>query len=243
MLKLLNFDKILQQASTKYLALPESRQKQLKESLDNGKAILRNENQMNAYLHHYGEIHRHKLLRAYRNLPPSLFNGNFSVIDWGCGQGLASIVLDEFIEREKGLSRAITDITLIEPSNICLRRAIANINWSLPKGLLSYLNKKEEAVLPEDLCMQENKILHVLSNVIDLPEFTGEGIKKYLSQSCKSRHIIVMVSPFYPEDGRGKRMDEFCNSLKGFRKIYSFQKHIGEWEEDYSCQIRILDNW
>lgn len=69
MLKLLNFDKILQQASTKYLALPESRQKQLKESLDNGKAILRNENQMNAYLHHYGEIHRHKLLRAYRNLP------------------------------------------------------------------------------------------------------------------------------------------------------------------------------
>ena len=36
--------------------LSESRQKQLKESLDNGKALLNSENQMYAYLHHYGEM-------------------------------------------------------------------------------------------------------------------------------------------------------------------------------------------
>ena len=29
---------------------------------------------------------------------------------------------------------------------------------------------------------------------------------------------------------------------EGFKKVYSFQKHIDEWKEDYSCQIRILDN-
>lgn len=243
MLKLLNSDKILERATTGYLALPAAKQKQLKESLDNGKALLESESQMNAYLHHYGEMHRQKLFRAFAGLPMAMFNGNLSVIDWGCGQGLASIVLDEYLEREKSLSDVITDICLIEPSKTCLRRAVGNITWTLPHALLSSINKKEESVLPDDLCVQEDTILHIMSNVVDMPDFSGAGIRNYLSSENKYRHVIVIVSPFYPEEGRGKRMDEFSNSLEGFHTVFSFQKHIDEWKENYSCQIRILDNF
>lgn len=51
-----------------------------------------------------------------------------------------------------------------------------------------------------------------------------------------------MVSPFYPEEGRGKRMDEFCDSLEGFQKVYSFQKHIDEWKESLTVRYCTLNN-
>ena len=37
-------------------------------------------------------------------------------------------------------------------------------------------------------------------------------------------------------------MDEFAESLNGFKKVYSFQKHIDDWDKNYSCQIRVLSN-
>lgn len=137
----------------------------------------------------------------------------------------------------------ITDVALIEPSKLCLRRAIGYIEWTLPNALLTTINKKEENIGSADLCIQENTVLHILSNVVDMPEFSGVGIRRFLSSAKALRHILVMASPFYPEEGRGKRMDDFCDSLNGFHPIYSFQKHTDEWKEDFSCQIRILDNF
>lgn len=113
MLKLLNFDKIIEEASSYCKSLPESKQKDLKESLCNGKALLRSKDQMKAYLYHYGDMHRQKLLKAFAKLPENIFHKNISVIDWGCMQGLGSTILNEFIEKEKKIKDLITDITLI----------------------------------------------------------------------------------------------------------------------------------
>lgn len=242
MLKLLNSERIIADASSYYNSLSDSKQKELKESLCNGKALLRNSDQMKAYLYHYGDIHRQKLLKAYSNIPENIFRKNFSVLDWGCGQGLGSIILNEFIEKEKGIKNIITDITLIEPSRICLRQAIGYIEWCTPKAMLIPINKKEENISQEDICIQEKIVVHILSNIVDMPEFSGKGLLKILKTTSHYRHVIVLVSPFYPEDGSGKRMDEFCDSLEGFEKIYSFQKHTDEWKENYSCQIRIMSN-
>lgn len=242
MLKLLNFDKIIDDASLYCKSLPESKQKELKESLNNGKALLRNHAQMKAYLHHYGKMHCQKLLKAYTALPEYVFGRNFSVIDWGCGQGLGSIVLNEFMEKEKAVKNLITDVTLIEPSKMCLRQAVGFIEWSMPQSMLSALNKKEEDITSEDICLQENTVVHIMSNIVDMPEFSGKGFMEVWKSNSNCRHIIVMVSPFYPADGRGGRMDDFAESLNGFRKVYSFQRHVDEWKEDFSCQIRILDN-
>ncbi|MDE7402074.1 MAG: hypothetical protein K2M87_01530 [Muribaculaceae bacterium] len=242
MLKLLNSEKIIAEATEYCKSLPDSKQKVLKESLCNGRALLRSSDQMKAYLYHYGNIHRQKLLKAYSKLPEYIFSRNFSVIDWGCGQGLGSIVLDEFIEEEKEVKNIITDITLIEPSIHCLRQAIGYVQWTLPKAMLTAISKKEDNISNDDICLQESSVVHILSNIVDMPEFSGKGLKEILASSPTYRHVIVMVSPFYPEEGRGKRMDEFCDSLERFQNVYSFQKHIDEWKEDYSCQIRIMDN-
>ena len=111
-----------------------------------------------------------------------------------------------------------------------------------PKSMVDTVRKREEEVEVSDICVIEHKVLHLLSNVVDMQEFSGDGICRFIKTNHKLHHLIVAVSPLYPEDGRGKRMDEFVESLKGFRKVYSFLKHIDDWNEDYSCQIRILSN-
>ena len=242
MLKLFSFDRLLEQATRRFQSLPESIQRELKESLENGKGILRQRDQMDAYLHFYGEIHRQKLLRAFKHLPESLHNRNISVIDWGCGQGLASMIFSDYMEKEQLSLNTITDLSLIDPSKICLNRAIGFLEWIVPKTWISTIVAQEQAIHPEDLCIQEDYVIHLLSNVVDMPEFSGDGILRVLNANKKSYHVIVMVSPFYPEEGRGKRMDIFAERLKGFKQVYSFQKHREDWKEDYSCQIRIYDN-
>ena len=123
------------------------------------------------------------------------------MVDWGCGQGLGSIVLNEYIERDKYIGEMITDITLIEPSKKCLNRAEGYIGWTLPKAMVTTIRKKAENVIPEDLCIQESTVIHIMSNIVDMPEFSGDGVVRVLDSTRKYRNIIVMVSPFYPEDG------------------------------------------
>lgn len=242
MLKLFSFDRLLEQASWRFLSLPESVQRELKESLENGKRILRQRDQMDAYLHYYGEIHRQKLLRAFKHLPGSLRNRNISMIDWGCGQGLASMIFSDYIEKEKLNPNMITDLFLIDPSKTCLNRASGLLEWMIPRTWISTIVAQEQSIYPKDLCIQENHVIHILSNVVDMPEFSGDGVLRVLNANKKSYHVIVMVSPFYPKAGRGRRMEIFAERLKGFKQVYSFQKHREEWKEDYSCQIRIYDN-
>ena len=100
MLKTENFQSILDRAKRHYNGLPDSKKKRIKEELDQGKALLDSNDQMKAYFALYGEIHQAKLERAFENIPETLLTKINSVIDWGCGQGLASILFNDFIHQK-----------------------------------------------------------------------------------------------------------------------------------------------
>ena len=75
--------------------------------------------------------------------------------------------------------------------------------------MVDTVRKREEEVEVSDICVIEHKVLHLLSNVVDMQEFSRDGICRFIKTNHKLHHLIVAVSPLYPEDGRGKRMDEF----------------------------------
>ena len=89
---------------------------------DHGRALLQTEEQLDAYLAAYGEMHIVKCRAALQNFPFEELIMNFEVFDWGCGQGLASLTFLEFL-RERGMLGKLNGITLIEPSKIALQRA------------------------------------------------------------------------------------------------------------------------
>lgn len=114
------------------MSLPEAKQKELKENLSHGKALLRSRDQMNAYLHYYGQMHREKLVRAFKHIPSDFLKSPISVIDWGCGQGLASMVLNDYI-LDQDIITDFTQSNLLE--DVCHRRkpisrgAIRRVWW------------------------------------------------------------------------------------------------------------------
>lgn len=242
MLKLLNFDIILSKAISSFGKLPETEQEEIKQQINHGKAILQTQEQLDGYISLYGDIHRQKLIKAFSHIPDNVWAGNISVIDWGSGQGLAPIILQDHIDKQKSLISCIEEIVLIEPSKACLSRAETFIQWSIPSAFVYSLSEKEENITISELPSFDNTIIHILSNVVDMPDFYGENVLKYIERESHKHHVIVCVSPFYPEKGRGKYMSEFGDNLDGFKLIYKFERHRDDWTREYSCQIHIYDN-
>ncbi len=70
-------------------------QNRLRSELERGKIVLNEENQMYAYVYIYGNMHKAKLDSAFAEPFPNSFSSKIDVIDWGCGQGIASMIFLE----------------------------------------------------------------------------------------------------------------------------------------------------
>ncbi len=117
---------------------------------------------------------------AYDQIPHKVWSeGSISVVDYGCGQCIAEMVLSDFLKSQ-------------------------------------------------------------FSNVLDITEFERHDIASILNSDMSHNNILVCVSPFYQENGRGALMDEFSDMLRGMRCEYKFEKHTDEWKNPFSCQIRIF---
>lgn len=78
----ISFDEILEAALKHIKSLPETKQRSLKEDLENGLANLTSKNQLQMYLSAYGDIHRQKLMMAYDKIPNKVWHeGKLAVID------------------------------------------------------------------------------------------------------------------------------------------------------------------
>lgn len=212
--------------------------------MDHGKAELKSSAQLKTYIAFYGIIHKQKLDIAYSHLKAKLQSiEELSIIDWGSGQGLATIIFTEFIDKNYDRNIEINDVYLIDPSETCLLQANSYLQWILPKSELYLINKKASDLDKGEIRPDTDVVIHLLSNIIDIPEFEYESIIKFIELNFNIKHIIVCCSPFYPKEGRGRFMEEFCAKLECFSSIFSLEKHINEWNKDFSCQIKILCNY
>ena len=50
-----------------------------------------------------------------------LFNKKFDIIDWGCGQGLATMLYLDFLN-SKNTNQIVNSINLVEPSIMALKK-------------------------------------------------------------------------------------------------------------------------
>ncbi len=236
----LTFEQIIQHAHAQVGSMSESKIEALTKQLENGKGILTSEEQMILYLHKYGTIHQAKLMQAFEHIPHKLWiEGAISLVDYGCGQGIAEMVLSDFLLSQNIDNDAIKDITLIEPSRSCLIKCIKYLdgfyyNAEIKPLLIDASHLNQDHIKPKS-----NYVLHIFSNVLDLEEFDFKPIIEILKNDVTHNNIIVCVSPFYQEDMRGKRIDLFGNQLQGYKCAFRFQKHTDDWDNDYSCQIRI----
>lgn len=235
-----SFIRMIQRAVLRVEKFSESKKNTLKEKLEHGLANLSSDEEMDMYLSIYGKIHQEKLLLAFDNLPRKVLSeNNISIIDYGCGQGVASMVLCDVLQSVLGHPNMISDFHLIEPSKACLERAVKFLHNFSPEAKIAYFNNECKDVWKLNIHPKSDVVVHLFSNVIDIPDFPRESVARKLNDMTAHNNIVVCVSPFYQENGRAKHMDEFGSMLRGFRCHHSFEKHTDEWDRPFSCQSKI----
>ena len=112
-----------------------SRDHQVWDELGNGVNILSTPQQLSQYIFSYGKMHRAKLNQAFETcISATHFTPNgqgINIIDYGCGQGLGTVALIDYLHTKTNFHCTFGKITLIEPSTIALKRAALHVNTSL----------------------------------------------------------------------------------------------------------------
>lgn len=205
-----------------------------------GVTIYDDETQLNAYMAAYIQWHKGKLFHIFENLPLGALNGDISIIDWGCGQGMASLCLYEYAKKHN-LKTKVHEIILIEPSEIALDRAefiLSNIDT---KANISKINCKLDEVNENDIKLFNNhKVIHLFSNILDIQGINLKHLSEILFTNSESDNYVLCVSPYYPSSGN-RRIDAF---LKYFSNDLSFfyqdEKSLQEKQNrsDYTFYIK-----
>lgn len=236
-----SFNDILKCAKTHISSFSETTQKLLKETLENGCANLSTKDELDMYISSYGDIHRKKLQMAFNKIPNRVWaEGEISVIDYGCGQCIAEMVLSDFFKEYYIDIDKIVDFTIIEPNKFSLSQGVIYLRQFFPNCDIKMFNIKAGELSADNIQTKSKTVIHIFSNVLDIPEFERENIADILNQDMRRNHILVCVSPYYQENGRGRLMDDFCQMLDGVNCEYKFEKHTEDWNKSFSCQIRIL---
>ena len=233
------FDKVRDLAIKFMRELPKQLQDELYEALNRGVDILDAEPQMVTYLYAFGPMHQAKLNYAFKHLPKEfLEQPEINIIDYGCGQALGTMCYADFL-RENGYTQKVKTITLIEPSEMCLKRAALHASVFFPDAEIKTANKSFDELDKNDICCDEDiPTLHIFSNVLDILDFDLEDFSDLIKRQLKSYNQFVCVGPCFNYSDKDERMDVLFSLMDGKRNYReSFDKYEFDPEKTWTAKI------
>lgn len=239
-LKNINFYEVYKLSVEFITSLKTEEINQLYEKLSRGIEILNSEPVLNMYLYAYGKMHAKKLSFAYNKLSQSFFtNKEITIIDYGCGQGIGFMCYHDFL-KDKKIKQKICNLVLIEPSEICLKRACLNAKKFFPDAKVVGICKTFNNLSPGDLYVGQNTVsLHILSNVIDMPTFDITHMVNVLKDTPYGIKQYVCVSPYINNDS-SEKLDTFVAKLGGENLITTSSNDGCVLEGKWTYDIRVF---
>lgn len=172
--------------------------------LEHGRTILEDEDRLNKYLIAYGLMHRAKLLHMLNAMRSAFRNpaGRVSIVDWGCGQGLASAVFIDWL-RENLPGKRVVSIRLVEVSNSARSRAVQILKRYSEAFDNIDADVKEIRWIPGvPIAMGELElpvgvpVVHLYSNILDVEAVDRQMLADLFEQSRQMAGVLALcVSP------------------------------------------------
>ena len=145
-----------------------------------------------------------------RNKRTDAVTKTVNIVDYGCGQGMASLALLSYLETYVNCENFTLNFHLIEPSRTTLDLAVllvtkmssrvaANITiQQYHKDLAGFLAVDSHALTPADYS------LHLFSNVLDIAQVQQSipMLSTYL-QSIEGKQMVIAVGPQYSNNYEG----------------------------------------
>lgn len=169
----------------------------LKNELRHGTAILATSDQCDNYLYTHGLMVQKQWNHFLKG--KALDDSHpYHVIDYGCGQGLASALIFDFFERR--LRKLVKKVTLIEPSDAALARATSVLRGYCPQADITAIRKNFTAITPTDVSAPTDcATVHVFSNVLDIGGYDQFSLlNSTLGTVRKNRQYILAVRRSFP---------------------------------------------
>lgn len=187
--------------------------------LDRGHAILDTQDQLNKYLYSYSSMIEHQWVPMFSSF--KLTSNNIEIIDYACGQGLASML---FLDRHKKIKNTILNITLIEPSKIALRRAGGILQCYLPKAKITSINKKLDDVTKEEIQLNSDTTkIHLFSNIVDIDVFDINLLLNKIT-THKGKNYFMVMSSDRLNFGGTRRLDDFYGYFNKNNNLFTIVK-------------------
>jgi SAM-dependent methyltransferase len=169
--------------------------------LGRGTSVLSSVEQLDQYLYSYGPMIacQWEAVTAGMSLP----DRPVRLVDYGCGQGLASLLL--FDKYGDAYASKLAKVVLVEPSPLALVRAEAILRCIVPGVEITCVNKAFDDLVTADLVAAEDlDTVHVFSNVLDV---TGFDQYRLLGEVLtEGSHTIIAISPDRNFDGGTDRI-------------------------------------
>ena len=189
--------------------------------LDHGVKPLVSDVELDCYLAAYGSLHSRKLFWALNSFPLcDIQRTSFELIDWGCGQGIASVCFLNYIQnKNQYVLNNLSRVTLIEPSKLALERAVQYVDTFLNykiaiKSYDQYLPSSSDTNLNQIKAFRAVSpiVVHLLSNILDITNIDLSEFARKASASTSSKHIFVCVGPTRFQTR--PRFDAFFNAFE-----------------------------
>lgn len=234
-----SFQAIRTLASNSISHLTTSERDKLWSELSRGVALLNTHEHLCQYLWSFGNMHQAKLLDAFGKLPSQIFNNGFEIIDWGCGQGLGTINLFDFIANN-GIANNVKKVTLIEPSKEALDRAVIHTKCYLKnQNCITVFNDFFENISENQLKSNLGiPVIHIFSNILDVAQIDLKHLAKLVDQSVLSDNYIVSVGPL---NATNRRIDAFYNYFDVPIIYEQENRYFKEKSWTYKCKIYKLE--
>lgn len=164
--------------------------------LSHGVKLLENDDELAQYLCAYGKMHKEKIDLALRSIrePSRVFTKDITIIDWGCGQGLASICFFDYL-RTLGIAHKVNKVVLIEPSKPALNRAQEHLIKYIDGDKIISVNKYINDVAKNDISETNDLVIHFFSNILDIPNVNIQHLANLIKDNIISEQLFFCVGP------------------------------------------------
>ena len=212
-----SFDNIRRIAYNDILKLSDKEKNEIYDSLNHGVDLLNTDIQMKYYLHSYGRMHQAKIYKALSCIKQSVFaSDDFDIVDWGCGQGLATVCFFDFLKKLH-IQNRVQKVTLIEPSDAARERAEIHVGAYLKDtSKVVAIGKFLDDVTEADIKGCSAVTYHFFSNILDIKSIDLKGLAEKVGKNVLGQHYFFCIGPMNNGNRRIDRFYEYFNAPETF---------------------------
>jgi hypothetical protein len=180
-----------------------------------GVKILESEEELFEYMKLFGNMHKAKLQVANDSLPQTL-SSKVNIIDWACGQGIGSMLFFE-----KYGTAIVNNVTLIEPSEIAIKRAVLHLKkYGLQISQKTICKKLDDLETTDFTNETADITIHLFSNILDIDDYSQKHLIQLIESTLSGKNYFVCVSP-YIDEIKTERLESFKRYFEN--KYYTFE--------------------